>query len=226
MVKTKTGYNTANGNFQIPQLTFKVSSSVKFSIQETKTGKNTLASNSNTLVTKSVTFSAHDGSKKVDISDLKIPIRMSIPKTTPIPPSPDGSKMYQCSYFDETSRRFLTNGTSFVDENLTHIICECNHATEFAVKINEEALNAFDSIFTKPSLEDLLTLALQRVSNNKDQGFKLELQKNILARTQTAIYEYTISRFDFLPIGVSLLILVILIALNPIVNFLSTVKRD
>ena len=225
-MKTETQYNTASGDFQIPKLTLKVSSQVKFSIQETKTDKNTLASNSNALVTKSVTFSAHDGSKKVDISSLKAPIRMSIPKTTPTTPSSDGSKMYQCSYYDETSRRFLTNGCSFVGENLTHIICECNHATEFAVQINEEALNAFDSIFNKPSLQDLLTLSVQRVSNNKDQGFKLALQKNILARTTTAIYEYTLSRFDFLPIGVTILILVILIALYPIVNFLSTVKRD
>ena len=96
-MKTETEYNTAAGNFQIPQLTLKISTSVKFSIQETKTDKNTVASNSNTLVTKSVTFSAYDGSKKVGISDLKTPIRISIPTT----PSTDGSKMYQCSYFDE-----------------------------------------------------------------------------------------------------------------------------
>ena len=223
-MKTETQYNTASGDFQIPQLTLKVSSQVKFSIQETKTDKNTQASNSNSLVTKSVTFSAYDGSKELSISDLQTPIRMSIPKTTPTTPSSSGSMMYQCSYYDETSRRFLTNGCSFIGENLTHIICQCNHATEFAVQINEAALNAFDSIFNKPSLQELLSLSVQRISN-KDQAFKLELQKNILARTQTAIYEYRIARFSFLPIGVSLLIFLILFALYPIVNFFLDVKQ-
>ena len=150
---------------------------------------------------------------------------MFIPKITPTTPSPNGSKMYQCSYFDEASRRFLTNGCSFVGENLTHIFCQCNHATEFAVQIDEGALNAFDSIFNKPSLQELLTLSVQKIKN-KNQAFKLELQKNILAKAQTAVFEYRLSRFDFLPIGVSLLILVILIALSPIVNFFLTVKQN
>ena len=150
-MKAPTNYNTVSGAFKIPKLTLTVSSSVKFAVQETTGGKNNQASNSNSLVTKSVTFSANDGTKPVSISNLATPITMDIPKTTPTPVSSNGKSTYQCSYYDETSKRFLTNGCTFIGENLTHIFCQCNHATEFSAMINEDTLNSGDNLF-KPSL--------------------------------------------------------------------------
>ena len=226
-MKTKAKYDTVEGGFELPQLTLKITSSVKFMIQETKSGKNNHASNSNSLVTKSVTFSATDGSNKVPINNLPTPIKMTIPKITPTTPS--SIALYQCSYYDETSRRFLTNGCSFIGENLTHIFCQCNHATEFAAQINKEVLNAYDSFFNKPSLQELLELSalkIQTSSIRQKSSFKIELQKNILSKTHTAVREYTLKKIDLLPVIVSLLILLILYTLYPIIDFFLTIKQS
>ena len=69
-MKKTSSYNTASGSFTIPKLALTVQSSIKFSVQENKAGTNKQASNSNSLVTKSVTFSASDGSTPVSISSL------------------------------------------------------------------------------------------------------------------------------------------------------------
>ena len=222
-MKAPTNYNTISGAFKIPKLTLKVSSSVKFAVQETKTGKNNQASNSNSLVTKSVTFSANDGQKAIPLTNLGKPIEMFIPKTTPTPVSSRGSSTYQCSYYDETSKRFLANGCKFVGENLTHIFCQCNHATEFAAMINEKTLNSGDNLF-KPSLSELLTLSAKKSSQNP--AFSISLQKNILSKITIAIMQYKLTKFKYWPVGVSLIILVALLLLYPFIRCLQVVKRD
>ena len=221
-LKSPANYSTTSGAFTIPKVTLQVSSSIKFSVQET--GKNNQASNSDSLITNSVTFSATDGTTPVSISNLATPIQMTIPKTTPTPPSSSGSSTYQCSYYDETSKKFLTNGCTFIGENLTDIFCQCNHATEFAVIVNEETLNSGDNLY-KPSLSELLALSATQTTS-KNQTFTLQLQKNILAKIHTAVYKYTISRFNFWPIGISIIILATLLILYKIISLLPDVKRD
>ena len=226
-LKTSTQYPTTSGGFEIPQLKLTVSSKLSFSVQETKTGQSNQASNSNTIVSKSVSFTANDGKNEIPITNLKTPLRITIPKKSPSNPS-NNTSLYTCSYYDETSRMYKSDGCSFIGENMTHIICQCNHATEFAVQINQDTLNSVDNFFNKPSLQELLELSAttMKTKASKGQAFILALQKNILSRVSRAVLEYKIQRINYWPIVISITILILFILIHPCLNFLQTIKKD
>ena len=225
-LKAPSTYRSTSGSFEIPQLTLRVSSKLSFSVQESKTGHNSQASNSNTLVSKSVTFTANDGKNEISITNLKMPLRVTIPKKSPSTPN-NSTTLYKCSYYDETSRKYKTDGCSFLGENITHIFCQCNHATEFAAQINEDYLNSLDNFFNKPSLQDLIELsATTKLATSKNQNFTLALQKNILSKVTQAFLEYKIRRLNYWPIIISLTIFALLVLIYPCLNFLQTIQRD
>ena len=217
-------YSTSSGSFEIPKLTLKVSTKLSFSVQETKIGQNSQASNSDTLVTRSVSFTAYDGTKELPINNLQTPIRISLPKKSPFEPS-NSSTTYTCSYYDEISRMYKPDGCSFIGENLTHIMCQCNHATEFAAIVNEETLSTLDSFFNKPSLLELLQLSIVSVKS-KSPTFTLALQQNILAKANIATFQYMIHRFNGWPLVACATILVILLLFYPIIDFFQSIPQQ
>ena len=111
---------------------------------------------------------------------------------------------------------------------MTHIICQCNHATEFAVQINQDTLNSLDNFFNKPSLQELLELSAATIKMKafNSQAFTLALQKNILSKVSKAVLEYKIQRINYWPIVISITILVLFILIYPCLNFLQTIKKD
>ncbi|KAL4473929.1 hypothetical protein ABPG74_022793 [Tetrahymena malaccensis] len=81
-------------------------------------------------ITQCISLSISSGGQETSVNNLSQPITITIPKSIPSPVSSDPSSI-SCTYYDEATNSWKTDGCTFVKETILNIICSCTHLTDF-----------------------------------------------------------------------------------------------
>ncbi|KAL4482199.1 hypothetical protein ABPG72_017980 [Tetrahymena utriculariae] len=81
-------------------------------------------------ITQCISLSISSGGTETSVNNLSQPITITIPKSIPSPVSSDPNSV-SCTYYDEATNSWKTDGCTFVKETILNIICSCTHLTDF-----------------------------------------------------------------------------------------------
>lgn len=127
----------------------------------------------NNSLSSSLDFSIAKNSGPIDVSNLTAPLTVYLKKLSyfyPLSERPGNVKsgIYNCGSLD-SFERFSTTGCSFVNETDGYVVCNCTHATEFAVLVNA------NQIRNPPSYADIKQINDDMVKDKIVQATSLSL---------------------------------------------------
>ncbi|EAR96334.2 latrophilin/CL-like GPS domain protein (macronuclear) [Tetrahymena thermophila SB210] len=92
-------------------------------------------------VTTTLSLSLGGNGGAQSVSDAPKPIVMTIPKKVPSPPGLNTDAI-QCTYYDEETNSYKSDGCTLVKETITSIICSCTHLTDFSAALQPQSIKS------------------------------------------------------------------------------------
>ncbi|KAL4456253.1 hypothetical protein ABPG74_014214 [Tetrahymena malaccensis] len=92
-------------------------------------------------VTTTLSLSLGGSGGAQNVSDAPKPIVMTIPKKVPSPPGINTDAL-QCTYYDEETNSYKSDGCTLVKETITSIICSCTHLTDFSAALQPQQIKS------------------------------------------------------------------------------------
>ncbi|EAR90268.2 zinc finger lsd1 subclass family protein (macronuclear) [Tetrahymena thermophila SB210] len=117
-------------------------------------------------ITQCISLSVSSGGQETSVNNLSQPITITIPKSIPSPVSSDPSSI-SCTYYDEATNSWKTDGCTFVKETILNIICSCTHLTDFTGQKAQVQGNASSKLAEITSTVILGNSLLQQSSSQK-----------------------------------------------------------
>ena len=214
-MKAEKDFALPTASFTIPRLTLQVTKRVRFALSNDNGQRSKRAANRKNLVTSTVSFNVKDGGEDKTIENLEVPLNIVLKKMTPLDPVEGVQEPYVCSYYDDASRRFRSDGCSFVGENLTHIFCRCTHATEFGALTNANINSQFANIFTASSIDRLIELTADAAAGDGSSNqFSITIRQNILSKKESITKEIEDSRtYNYWGLLPPIILIVLIVAI-------------